>query len=121
MKQENSILREIQVEASSLGARVFRNNRGMFLSLDGKRKIRAGLDTDGASDLIGLTPVFITQEMVGKKIAVFTAIEVKKPSASLKTATALAQAKFIEFVKMNGGFAGFCNDKNFLKKLLRND
>lgn len=100
---ETNISKRIQIATSILGARLFRNNRGLFLTLDGLRKVRAGLETDGASDLIGFTPVEITADMVGKTIAVFTTIEVKRPGGS-KTKS---QKDFVNFVNKQGGLAGF--------------
>lgn len=100
---ETNISKKIQMATSKLGVRVFRNNRGMFLTLDGSRKVRAGLEVDGSSDLIGFTPVEITADMVGKKIAVFTAIEVKRPGGS-KTKS---QKDFVDFINKQGGLAGF--------------
>jgi len=41
--------------AAECGATVLRNNRGMFLTLDGKRRVRAGLEAKGSADLIGWT------------------------------------------------------------------
>lgn len=79
---------------------LFRNNVGK-IPIKGNRLIRFGL-TPGSSDLIGWTPVEITQDMVGQHVAVFTAIEVKtetgKPTDS--------QQYFIARVKADGGYAG---------------
>ena len=51
--KESDISREIQVALSLEGARVFRNNVGLFETKDG-RAIRTGL-CEGSSDLIGWT------------------------------------------------------------------
>lgn len=99
---ETNIVHEIQKSASKTGARLFKNTRGMFLTMDGKRPVRAGLLADGASDLIGFVPTVITQDMVGKTVAVFAAVEAK-------TATGRAspvQNQFISFVLSQGGLAG---------------
>lgn len=65
------------------------------------RPIHAGLCV-GSSDLIGWTTVEITPEMVGKKVAVFTALELKtgKQNASPE------QLNFIKQLKKAGGIAG---------------
>lgn len=92
---------------------LFRNNRGKgwigksgrtaggLVVIENARRIEFGL-CNGASDLIGWTPVKVTPEMIGKTIAVFTAIECKdgrnKPSEE--------QTTFIENVKRAGGLAG---------------
>lgn len=77
----------------------FRNNRGVFFTLDLMRKVRAGLDVDGSSDLIGWRSVIITPDMVGKKVAVFVACEVKTEKGRLSE----TQEKFINNVRAAGG------------------
>jgi hypothetical protein len=95
--------------------RLFRNNVGMgyqgkkrankdgSITLFDWRVLHAGLCT-GSSDLIGVTRVLITPEMVGKYAGLFTAFEQKllkggKPSDE--------QTNFIEFVKRMGGVGSF--------------
>lgn len=56
----------------------------------------------GYSDLSGFTPVVVTQEMVGKTVAVFTAIEVKTPTGRATK----KQINFMDHVINNGGKAG---------------
>lgn len=56
----------------------------------------------GFSDLFGLVSVTITPDMVGQKIAVFTALEVKAP----KGKPSEMQANFLNAVNDNGGRAG---------------
>lgn len=99
--EETDITNRIMLAISPLGARVFKNVRGLFLTLDGKRKVRAGLQFDGASDLIGFTSVTVTPEMVGRKIAVFTALEVK----TQKGRASGAQEKFINLARYHGAIA----------------
>lgn len=87
------------LKLSQLRAICFRNNRGVFFTLDLKRKVRAGLDVNGSSDLIGWHSVIITPEMVGKKIAVFLACEVKTSSGRLSE----DQERFLKNVRAAGG------------------
>ena len=96
---ENKIMHDVMFAASKLGARIFRNNSGLFYTRDG-RPTKAGL-LNGASDLIGWCTVTITPEMVGKTLAVFTAIEVKD-----KGRVTPEQENFIAQVKKAGGIAG---------------
>ena len=56
----------------------------------------------GYSDLTGWTSIDITQEMVGNKIAVFTAIEVKSKTGR----TSDNQENFLDRVSISGGIAG---------------
>ena len=76
-----------------------------------------------SSDNIGFTPVVITQEMVGKTIAVFTAFEDKTPKFNIKDSyregsREAAQLKFINIVKHAGGIAGFTRSAQDVDKLL---
>lgn len=106
---------------SRAGASVFRNNTGqgwagksfslsagqVYRARGGERVIldarplRAGLTT-GSSDIIGFTTVVVTPEMVGARVAIFTAPEVKdgtgRPSKD--------QTNFLDHVRRGGGFAG---------------
>lgn len=101
MKEGNQD-REIQKAVSKMGHRVFRNVRGMFLTLKTKVKIKAGLMADGSADLIGFKVVIITPDMVGSKFAQFVSIEDKvgkgQPSPQ--------QIKWRDMVLANGGIAG---------------
>ncbi len=99
--EETNISKKIQMAACKVGARLLRNNTGLFWSLDKKRKMRAGLGS-GTSDLIGWTQITITPEMVGKVVAVYTAIEVKAG----KNNTQENQDDFITAVLHAGGIAG---------------
>lgn len=85
---------------SAEGCLIFRNNVGAYKIED--RFIKYGVGGEGASDLIGSTPVIITQEMVGKKIGVFTAIETK--NATRKPTE--KQLNFINVIIEQGGIAG---------------
>lgn len=74
---------------------------GGDLLLKNPRPFSTGLPP-GFSDLFGLVPVVITPDMVGQKVAVFTALEVKTP----KGRPTDKQAAFIQAVNDNGGRAG---------------
>lgn len=118
---EAPVVERVMMEASKLGLRLLRNNRGMFYTLDKKRMVRAGLEADGASDLIGITTITITPEMVGQKIGVFTAVEVKKPEWKKPSGeTEEQQENFINQVRKRGGIAFFINNHEKLKTLLDN-
>ena len=84
---------------SKRGYRLFRNNVGLFKTLDG-RTSRSGLAT-GSSDHVGWRSVVIRPEDVGRKIAIFVACEVKvegnQPSE--------AQRRFLDAVAAAGGEA----------------
>lgn len=97
---EIKVQRDIMLDLSERGHRGFRNNVGLFKTIDG-RSIRTGLGK-GTSDVIGFTSVEITPDMVGKRVAIFTAIEVKKE----KSKGSKLQENFIKFVNKMGGIAG---------------
>ena len=83
MKSESDIQQLIQLEAPKYNCVLLRNNNGCFTDATG-RLVRYGLGMTSpnqnykSSDLIGWTEIIITPEMIGKRVAVFTAIEVKK-------------------------------------------
>lgn len=91
-------------------ARLFRNQRGLMwagkvvdrtpitVTLAQPRQLECGL-TNGAADLIGLTTITITPEMVGQTVAVFTSGEVKQPGVKVPD----HQTNWHEFVLRMGG------------------
>lgn len=94
--------RDMQAEiwkVMSRFSRMFRNNVGAY-QLKG-RWVKFGL-VKGSSDLIGWTPVTITQDMVGQTVAVFTAVECKSEKGRVRP----EQTYFIQRVKLDGGYAG---------------
>jgi VRR-NUC domain len=105
-----AILRAI---SSRPDARLFRNNCGVGwsgqvvsnaggrITLANARPIRYGL-TPGSADLIGWQVVTVTPEMVGRKLAVFTSIEVKAASGRLTP----EQDNWRRVVSSAGGAAG---------------
>ena len=106
---EKDIEKQIILAVQKLGSVVFKNNVGTAEKTDpntGKKYwVRFGL-CEGSSDLIGITPITITQGMVGKRIGVFTAIEVKKDvKKGYNKHRMETQQRFIDFINKNGGFA----------------
>lgn len=63
------------------------------------KPIRAGMCV-GVTDLVGWTTITVEPEHIGKKLAVFTAIECREDLPM-----APDRKKFIESVKLAGGFA----------------
>lgn len=105
---EKEIMREIMLAAPAHNSRWFRNNVGTLQDVRGNY-IKYGLCT-GSSDLIGFTGINITQEMVGRIMAVFTAIEVKRigwtpPKSGSRLSDWQQQLNFITQVKKFGGIA----------------
>lgn len=125
--KESGTSSHIRLAASKLGVDLWRNNSGAFEDETG-RWIRYGLCNDSAalskeiksSDFIGITPVVVTQEMVGQTIGVFTAIETKPIGWTLKPhdQRGLAQQKFHDIVRKAGGFAGFASTVEQFKRIV---
>ncbi len=69
--------------------------------VSGARPLHAGL-CEGSSDLIGWRTITITPDMVGQRVAVFTAIEVK----SERGRPTPEQRAFVAAVRAMGGRAG---------------
>lgn len=98
MTSETTLQNEIRLALGKrANVRMFRNNVGLFKTQDG-RNVQTGLCV-GSSDLIGFQSLTITPEMIGQKIAVFTAIEVKTEKGKVSP----QQDKFIEMVARFGG------------------
>ena len=88
----------------------FRNNVGMYYDERGTPicygvagKPSASKPSLGGSDFIGWETVTITPDMVGQRVAIFTAHEIKGDS----TPCTPAQENFIARVIADGGRAGF--------------
>ncbi len=119
---ETAIQQAVRLEASQKGARLWRNNSGGFYDETG-RFIRYGLANDSekinkelkSSDLIGITPVVVTQEMVGCRIGQFTSYEIKKGDWKYTgTDRELAQLRWLQLVLSLGGRAAFINRRGTL-------
>jgi hypothetical protein len=97
---EQTTQQRIRLALSKGPTRLWRNNTGCLKDQQG-RPVRFGL-CEGSADLIGYTTVEVTPDMVGQRIAVFTAVEVKaergRPTPQ--------QTAFIEHVRQAGGRAG---------------
>lgn len=118
--KEGNIQRTIQLFLSRFqNVRLFRNNVGQgwvgqlisnkngTVTLANARPLHAGL-CDGSSDLIGWKTVEITPEMVGQKIAVFTAVEIKTE----KGRPTEAQNNFLSVVNRSGGIGFVARNEN---------
>ena len=86
---EMNRLRAIMLGLSTPGVRLFRNNCGALKDADG-RLIRYGVANPGGSDLIGWRSLTVTPDMVGRKLAVFLAIEVKHLAHAAQIANTVA-------------------------------
>ena len=115
MKSEAAILNDLRLEASEQGARLWRNNVGATMTNTGSY-IRFGLANDSmavnqaikSADLIGIKPIIITEEHIGKQLGVFLSREVKKPGWQYTgNARERAQLAWIDLINFLGGDARF--------------
>lgn len=132
--KESELLKQIQLAFTTIGARLFRNNTGSTwvgkstvfkkpsvvsvgpgdVVVRNARPFRAGLCV-GSSDLIGWTTIIITEDMVGTRVAIFTAIEGK-------TGTGRAtkeQTHFLNAVRISGGFSGVVRSRDEAIELIK--
>ena len=105
---ENEIMHRIQVKASEKGFRLFRNQVGKYKLADG-RWLTSGLCV-GSSDLIGFKIQIVTQDMVGKPVALFAAVEVKTD----KGKATVEQVDFLRAVAEAGGVSILARRENDL-------
>ena len=81
--------------------RLFRNQVGSLPDPRTGRLVTFGL-ARGSADLIGWRTVVITPEMVGRRLAVFTSIEIKTPTGRVRP----DQHAWMGAVRGAGGIAG---------------
>jgi hypothetical protein len=121
---EADLMRHLQKRASELGARLFRQNSGVAwvgriiehtrtrIVLENPRPFHAGVP--GMADLGGWITVEITPDMVGRRIAVYAAVEVKTERGR----TRREQAAFLKAVSDAGGRAGVAREDGDLTHIL---
>jgi hypothetical protein len=112
--KESNIQQQIRLAMSAAGSVLFRNNVGQCTTDDG-RVIRYGVCNPGGSDLIGWTPMVVTEDMVGRTVAVFTSIEVKRPGGRVSE----AQQRFLDAVARAGGIGGVARSADEAISLLK--
>ena len=126
-KTEHEIQNEIRVAVGAeQSATLFRANVGEAwtgtlvssslnrVTIENARRFRSGLPV-GFPDLFGFRTIEITPEMVGKKVAVFAFIEVKKPSGR----TSKAQEKMHTFLRNAGTVGGVARSAKEAIELLQ--
>lgn len=122
------------IASAEFGTPLWRNNSGAAAMINPKRPddpprhVRFGLGNDSAklnekwksSDLIGVKPLMIERHHVGRKLGVFTAIEVKETGWTFKPSDkrAKGQATFMNAVAMLGGLSGFAQSKDDVRRIL---
>ena len=124
---ETPILRRVlKAIGGRRDCRLFRNNVGVAIQgerieeregkllLANPRRIRFGLAI-GSSDLVGFRSIEITPDLVGKRVAVFLALETKTPRGKARG----AQSNFLDLVRRFGGIAGIARDPDQAQSILK--
>lgn len=97
---ENQIQAEIhRALGSRPDCRVFRNHIGKVQDTQG-RWHTFGL-APGSADLVGWQSVIVTEEMIGKRVAIFLSVEVKTKAGQVSK----AQEAWLRTVREHGGIA----------------
>lgn len=117
--RESAAASHIRLFAAKNAIELWRNNVGVLLDETG-RPVRYGLANESAqlnmrvksSDYIGITPVYITERMLGRIAGIFTAVETKNTDWQFRASDerAVAQKAFHDIVRRAGGRAGFARD-----------
>lgn len=125
---ESTVQNHIRLDAAQNHIDLWRNNVGVLIDETG-RPVRFGLANDSSrmnkiiksSDLIGVTPVFVTPEMVGTVVGLFTAVEVKEQGWSFNANDKhlLAQKTFHDIVLKAGGYAGFAQSVEDFRRIVK--
>lgn len=109
---ETTLVHQLLVRASQLGARLFRNNVGRLQDRRGTW-VAYGL-APGSPDLVGWIPVTITPDMVGTRVAVFLGVEAKTPTGTLSD----EQRAFLRALGASGAVSGVVRCEADLDMLL---
>ncbi len=110
---ESTLVARLITHAKALGARLWRNQTGSYRLADG-RWISSGL-CRGSSDLIGYQVIVVKPEDVGRKLAVFVAIEAKSATGRATT----EQLEFVRQVAFDGGRAQIVRSTRELEEALK--
>lgn len=128
---ETALMKELQIAASSMGARLFRQQVGQGwigkarlitrarsvqvrpgdVVISAARPFHAGIT--GMSDLGGWVPVVVTPDMVGSTVAVYAQVEVKDGARATEE-----QLRWIAAVSRAGGLAGIAHNISELRSIL---
>lgn len=120
--KESDVQDMVRIEAAKKGSILWRNNVGAG-KLENGKFVRWGLANDSkvmnetckSSDLIGIRPVLITPEHVGKTVGQFVAYEVKRPGWVFSNQDReKAQNRFQQIVIAKGGHAAFVTSEKVI-------
>jgi hypothetical protein len=113
MTSEQHIQQRIRLACNRGPTRLWRNNTGRLRDERGQL-VTFGL-CPGSADLIGYRTVVVTPDMVGQRLAVFAAVEVK----ATKGRPTPEQTAFLEHIRDAGGIAGIARSVDDAESLLK--
>lgn len=87
---------------------------GSMLLLKHPTKIQGAVK--GTADIVGCVQVVVTPQMVGKTVAVFTAIEVKQPGEKAKP----HQENYLALMRSRGAIAGIATSSDEALSIINN-
>jgi len=97
------------ISALSRGdVRLFRQQSGTFRALYNEQHITVGVP--GMSDTTGMVSRIVTPEMIGQRVAIYTAIEVKSATGKTARERRKLQDSFLAMVTGLGGIAGYARN-----------
>ena len=109
--QVNGEIREYVKERDDVT--LWRNNRGQIETANGR--LVYGVGPNGSSDWLGYQRIVVTPDLVGCTLAVFLAVEAKRPGADATD----DQMRFIERVQLAGGISGVAHSRDELEGILK--
>ena len=114
MSKETDLQKKLAVQFTPYGRLwVFDNGMGYHKIGDNYYPFKYGMK--GFPDLAGFTMREITEDMVGQRLPIFTAIEVKLPGKYPSE----EQKAFIEMAKANGCIAGVVRSWEDIEELIK--
>ena len=111
-KKETDVQKTLAIGFTDKG-RLWINDNGFGFHKIGDKYIgfRYGLGV-GIADLVGFTEVMVTEEMVGRRLPIFTAFEVKTSTGR----PSVEQEKFIAFIQSKGGISAVVRSRDDIDK-----
>lgn len=127
-EHETALVKDIQLELSRGEVRLWRNNVGEAwagpsyetsnggIVIANPYRVNFGL-CPGSGDLIGYKAITVTPEMVGRRLAVFASLEVKRPRPRPIRVT-LEQKDFIQLIQSVGGISDLVRSIDDAQKII---
>jgi len=114
--QETDLQQRIRLALGLLpDVRLWRNNSGKLPDPRTGRWVQFGVASPGGSDLIGYRSIEVTPDMVGQRVAIFTALEIKTTTGRATP----AQRHFIEHIRKAGGIGAIVRSVAEAQRILQ--